>query len=325
MDAISVLSAFCSRWRCCSMIPNSAKRLRAELALAGVTLIWGTTFVVVKAALEEVSTFLYLTLRFTLAAAVLFLVYRNALKRSAITAGVIAGTALFVAYVFQTTGLKLTTPSKSAFLTGLSIPMVPLLNSLVYRVKPRILDLAGIGIASVGMVLLTVPAGGFAGNGLRLGTLGWNLGDALSFLCAVTFALHIVVIGHYSKIHGFETLAVTQIAVTAVLSLLVFGLLEPTHFHFTPGVAGAVLSTGLLATALAFTTQAWAQQYTSSARAALIFSLEPPVAWLTSWWLTGEKLTQRGKLGAGLILAGILLVELTRGKVETIPVVGTSK
>jgi drug/metabolite transporter (DMT)-like permease len=302
------------------MIASSAKRLRAELALAGVTLIWGTTFVVVKAALEDVSTFLYLTLRFTLAAAVLFLVYRNALKKAAVISGVIAGTVLFVAYVFQTVGLKLTTPSKSAFLTGLSIPMVPLLNSLVYRVKPRLLDLAGIGIASVGMVLLTVPAGGFAKNGL-----GLNQGDALSFLCAVTFALHIVVIGHYSKIHGFETVAVTQIAVTAVLSLLIFGLAEPVHFHFTAGVAGAVLLTGLLATALAFTTQAWAQQYTSSARAALIFSLEPPVAWLTSWWLTGEELAQRGKLGAGLILAGILLVELTRGKVETIPIVGTSE
>jgi drug/metabolite transporter (DMT)-like permease len=98
----------------------------------------------------------------------------------------------------------------------------------------------------------------------------------------------------------------------------------------TAGVAAAVLITGLLATALAFTTQAWAQQYTSPSRAALIFTLEPPVAWFTSYVLTGEKMANRGKVGAGMILAGILLVELTRGKMviskhETIPSVGTSE
>jgi drug/metabolite transporter (DMT)-like permease len=77
-----------------------------------------------------------------------------------------------------------------------------------------------------------------------------------------------------------------------------------------------VLITGLLATALAFTTQAWAQQYTSASRAALIFALEPLVAWVTSWLTTGETLANRGILGAGLILAGILLVELKRTKPE---------
>jgi drug/metabolite transporter (DMT)-like permease len=99
-------------------------------------------------------------------------------------------------------------------------------------------------------------------------------------------------------------------------------------------VAAAVLVTGLLATALAFTTMAWAQQYTSSTRAALIFTLEPPVAWLTSYALTGEKMANRGKVGAGMILAGILFVELRRaelrraelqkGKIVTIPSAGTS-
>jgi drug/metabolite transporter (DMT)-like permease len=103
----------------------------------------------------------------------------------------------------------------------------------------------------------------------------------------------------------------------------------------TAGVAAAVLITGLLATALAFTTQAWAQQYTSSTRAALIFALEPLVAWLTSYVVTGEKMGGRGKVGAVMILAGILVVELKRvesTKVEvsndesvTIPTMGTSE
>jgi drug/metabolite transporter (DMT)-like permease len=298
------------------------KRLRAELALAGVTVIWGTTFVVVKSALAEVSTFVFLTMRFWVAAVALIFIYRKALiyrkayRKHGLGAGILAGTLLFTAYVFQTLGLELTTPSKSAFLTGLSIPAVPLIAALVYRVKPRFIDLVGILFASVGMVLMTAPAGGFRSD--------INRGDILSFLCAVTFAFHIVIIGHYSKLHGFETLAAVQIATAALLGSVLFWFAEPVRFHLTPGVAAAVLATGLFATALAFTTQAWAQQYTSPSRAALIFALEPPVAWLTSWVLTGEGLAFRGKVGAGMILAGILLVELTRGKFVTIPSMGTS-
>ena len=281
-----------------------SRRTSAEFALAAVTVIWGTTFVMVKAALTEISTLLYLGIRFALAAIALAVVYRKALKRSSLAPGLLCGGLLFTAYIFQTFGLKLTTPSKSAFLTGLSIPMVPLASSLVYRNRPRLVEIAGILIASFGMMLMTVtPAT------LRFGT---GKGDLLSFFCAVVFAMHIVVIGHYSPIIGFESLAVIQIAVVAVAGFVLSTFAEPLRFHLTPSLGATLLVTGLLATAVAFTTQAWAQQYTSSTRAALIFALEPVVAWLTSWALTGETLPNRGKVGAGIILAGILLVEFTR-------------
>jgi drug/metabolite transporter (DMT)-like permease len=294
------------------------KRLLAELALAGVTVIWGTTFVVVKFALAEVSAFVFLSLRFCVAALTMMLIYRRAVRWKGIGPGLIAGILLFTAFVFQTLGLQLTTPSKAAFLTGLSIPMVPLVSSVVYKVRPRLVEVAGILIASMGMMLMTVsPA-----SDLRA---GMTRGDFLSLLCAVTFAFHIVFIGHYSQSRGFESLAVTQIATAAVLGSAVFWFTEPLPFHLTAGVAVAVLVTGLLATALAFTTQAWAQQYTSSTRAALIFTLEPPIAWLTSFVSTGERMLNRGKVGAGMILAGILVVELTRGKFETIDSVGSSQ
>jgi drug/metabolite transporter (DMT)-like permease len=282
-------------------------RLRAEIALIGITIIWGSTFVVVKSALADIPALLFLALRFAVAAIALLLIYRGALRKNAIGPGLLAGTLLFTAYVFQTVGLEFTTPSKSAFLTGLSIPMVPLVSSLVYKNRPRLLEVAGILIASFGMVLMTLPLS------LRF---EMGRGDILSFLCAVTFALHIVIIGHFSPVIGFESLAVIQIAMAAVLGIgassAVHWFAEPLRFHLTPGVAVAVLVTGLLATALAFTTQAWAQQYTSATRAALIFALEPVVAWVTSWALTGETMTNRGKVGAGLILAGILLVELKK-------------
>jgi drug/metabolite transporter (DMT)-like permease len=282
-------------------------RTRAELALIAVTIIWGTTFVVVKSALADVSTFLFLALRFTLAAMVLAFIYSRSIRRDALAPGLLAGCLLFTAYVFQTLGLGLTTPPKSAFLTGLSIPMVPLASSLVYRIKPRPVEVAGILIATCGMMLMTLSSAAASQAGI-------NRGDVLSFLCAVVFAIHIVVIGHYSPMVGFESLAVLQIAVAAAAGLALAGVVEPVRLHMTPALAGAVLLTGLLATALAFTTQAWAQKYTSATRAALIFALEPVVAWLTSWIATGETMPVRGKVGAGAILAGILLVECSRSE-----------
>lgn len=302
------------------------KRLRAELALAGVTVIWGTTFVIVKSALADVSTFVFLTLRFWIAAVALILIYRSAIRGKGIGAGILAGSLLFTAYVFQTLGLERTTPSKSAFLTGLSIPMVPLVGSLVYKVWPRRREVVGILVASVGMALLTLPAG----VNLTPGP-GWRLvmstGDLLSVLCAITFAIHIVIVGHYSQLDGFRSLAVVQIATAAACGSAMVWFAEPIRFRLTPGVATAVLVTGLLATALAFTTQAWAQQYTSATRAALIFSLEPLIAWATSYVLTGERMANRGKVGAGMILAGILIVEIRKAELPasvTIPTVGTS-
>jgi drug/metabolite transporter (DMT)-like permease len=280
------------------------KSARAELALAGITVIWGATFVVVKAALAEVSPLLFLALRFSLAALVLSVIYRRGIRPGGIGPGIAAGCLLFAAYVFQTMGLELTTPSKSAFLTGLAIPMVPLVSSLVYKSRPRLFEVTGILVASSGMALMTVPAGGF----------GMSRGDFLSFLCAVVFALHIVVVSHYSPMIGFETIALLQVATAALLGTAAFPWFKPVRFHATPGVAAAVLITGLLATALAFTVMAWAQQFTSASRAALIFALEPVVAWLTSYLITGEALPARGKAGAGMILAGVLLVELKRAE-----------
>jgi drug/metabolite transporter (DMT)-like permease len=188
--------------------------------------------------------------------------------------------------------------------------MVPLASSLVYRIKPRLVEVAGILIASVGLMLMTLSSLRFE----------MSRGDILSFLCAVVFALHIVVIGHYSPLIGFESLAVFQVGTAAVLGLSVYGGLltfgQPVPVHWSRGAVAAILITGFLATAVAFTAMAWAQQYTSPTKAALIFSLEPLVAWLTSYWLTGETMTNRGKVGAVAILAGILLVEMNRAEIE---------
>jgi drug/metabolite transporter (DMT)-like permease len=279
---------------------------KADLTLAVIAFIWGSTFVVVKNALAGASTMLFLTMRFTVAAVVLSLLFRGHLvpsgpswKRS-VKGGVWAGIFLIASYFFQTQGLRFTTASKSAFITGLSVVLVPFFSALVYKKAPGISEAVGVAVAAVGMAFLT----------MRLDRLTIEFGDALTMLCAVGFAAHILVVGHFSGAGGFEVLSLTQIATAAVLGWSSFWWMETPRIIWSPQLISAILITSLLATALAFTAMAWAQQHTTPTHTALIFSLEPVFAWLTSWVAARETLPPAGILGAVLILCGILLVEL---------------
>ncbi len=280
-------------------------RYRADLALIFICFIWGSTFVVVKDALNHVSPLLFLALRFVLATAVLGLMLRRVAggiyrTKPILAGGALAGTFLFLGYVLQTVGLRYTTPSKSAFLTGLSIVMVPVFAAVFERKPPGPSEVFGIILASVGMALMT----------LHRETLTIERGDLLTIGCAAAFAVHILLVGHLSPKLGFQALAVTQIAMAALLSLGTFWWVETPSVRWTGGLVAALVITGLFATALAFTVQAWAQQYTTPTRAALIFATEPLFAWITSFVAAGETLSRRSTLGAALILAGILAVEL---------------
>lgn len=282
-----------------------SKRRRAELALIGNTLAWGCTFVVVKETIRGVSPLLFLALRFSLATVALGILYWPAIRtaphrRAGIRAGALAGCFLFFGYAFQTFGLRLTSAAKSGFITGLSIPAVPLVAALVYKTRPRLLEVAGVFCATAGLGMMTLQ-----GDVLAIGR-----GDLLTLLCALSYAGHIVTLGHYAGAVAFEMLAVMQVGTAAVLSLASFWWFEPPYFEARAGVIGAVIFTGLVATAFAFTAQAWAQQFTTSTRTAVIYALEPVFAWVTSYLVTGESLSARGALGAVLILAGILLVEV---------------
>jgi drug/metabolite transporter (DMT)-like permease len=200
----------------------------------------------------------------------------------------------------QTLGLRLTSAPKSAFITGLSPVMVPLLAALVYGSRPRISEVAGLLVATSGLVLMT-----FEGV-----TAAVNPGDLLTFLCAIGFAAHIVALGHFAERMSFEILSVMQVGMAAAMSLAMFWWAESPHVRWRPATIGAILITGLLATALAFTIQAWAQRYASPTRTGLIYMLEPVFAWITSFMLAGEGLSRRAAAGAVLILGGVVLVEV---------------
>ena len=285
-----------------------AAQRRAEAALIVNTIIWGATFVLVKQALRDVSPVLFLALRFTLATVVLVILFRGAWSaprnpRWSLTGGAIAGGFLFAGYAFQTIGLQYTTAPKSAFLTGLTAVMTPLLGAFVYRKKPRTLEIGGVLLATGGMALMTLPTAPGA-------TMAINRGDLLTICCAVCYSAHILTLNRYSAKASFELVSIAQVGISALLAWSLFHGMETPHVRWTAGVCAAIAITGLFATALAFTFQAWAQRYTTSTRTALIFMLEPVFAWITSYLLTGETLSARAAAGAGLILAGILAVEV---------------
>jgi len=278
-------------------------RWKAEAGLLGNTIVWGTSFVIVKGALAGASPILFVALRFTLATLVLLAVFRRRLPWSRVRddfpAGVLVGALLFLGFLLQTLGLQFTTAPKSAFLTGMTSVTVPLLGALVYRVRPQRSELLGLLAATAGTSLMTLE-----------GSIeSMNRGDVLTLGCAVAFAGHIVTLGHFSEKMSFEALSVIQVATAAAFAGALFWWVEPVRWVWRPGLVAAILVTGLLGTALAFTVQAWAQQYTSSARTALIFTLEPVFAWLTSYVFVGEGLSGRAAAGAALILGGVILVE----------------
>ncbi|MGZ4828899.1 MAG: DMT family transporter [Candidatus Angelobacter sp.] len=282
--------------------------------LVMIAFIWGSTFVLVKAALNDSSPLVLNSARMVVAAVLLAIFYRKkitVLTKPALTAGVVVGIFLYLGYAFQTSGLKLTTPSKSAFLTGTSSVLVPLLLVAIWRAHIHLWRVAGIMLALTGLFLMTVPGGG---AGLA-DFAKVNLGDILTIGCAFCFAFQIIFLGHASQRFPFEQIAVLQVGTAAVLMTLSAPLLERPHFRPTGTVIAAVLITGVLCTAVAFTVQSWAQQFTPATHTALIFTTEPVFAWLTSFIYLHERLGLRAGAGALLILGGVLVSELL-GQVE---------
>lgn len=291
-----------------------SRSAKAHLLLVLVTLIWGSTFVLIKKALNDSSPQALNAARMVLAAILLALYYRKhmaKITRPALIAGTIVGFFLYLGYAFQTAGLRLTTPSKSAFLTGTSTVMVSLFLVLIWRTHIHLWRVVGIALALAGLFLMTVPAGG---SGLA-DFAKVNSGDLLTIGCAVSFAFQIIFLGRASQKFPFEQMAVLQVGTAAVLMAISVPLLEKPHLQLTNTVIAAVLITGILGTAVAFTVQAWAQQFTPATHTALIFNMEPVFAWLTSFIYLKERLGVRAGGGALLILGGVLVSELL-GQVE---------
>jgi drug/metabolite transporter (DMT)-like permease len=295
------------------MTSHRRHNLLAHLLLIAVVLVWGCTFPLVKSALSDISPLLFNLLRMSLAAAVLLAANHKSLRgltRAELRLCVTAGLFLALGYSFQTSGLAHTTPSKSAFLTGLVVVLVPIL-SLIPRVAPRTspkpsaIVFLGAILAFAGLILLTSTPG----TGAAL-LSGMHLGEWLTLLCAIAFAAHLLTLAHAAPQLSARRLGTLQIAFAAVFMLFTLPLGGKPSFHLTPTAILALAITALFATAAAFTIQSWAQQILPPTHTALILTLEPVFAALTSLLFFHERFGPRELLGAALILAGILLAEL---------------
>ena len=277
--------------------------LLATLALVGICAVWGAAFTLVKEALNDASALVFLALRFGVATVALWMALRT---RGSIgtgpfpfRSGALVGTALFAGYLFQTIGLRFTSPGRSAFLTGLFIVFVPVMQALQARRWPAFADIAGIVVAFSGMALMAWP----------FTLVGSGAGDLLTVVCAVSYAVHILLLGRYSKECDARALTLAQIGFAFLLCVASFWWVETPFLISTPRLWVAVGITGVLATALAFLTQTWAQRFVPPARTAFIFALEPVFAWITAYFVAGERFGLAASAGALLILAGILLYE----------------
>ncbi len=287
--------------------------LLAHILLLLVTLVWGSTFPLVKSALRDISPLLFNFLRMLLAFLVLatFNVRSlRGLKPADLGFGALAGLFLGLGYELQTIGLTRTTPTKSAFITGLVVVLVPLLSAFPHvrplaAPRPGALSLAGAFLAFAGLILLTTPPG----SGTAFFS-GLHLGEWLTLGCAIAYAAHLLTLARAAGHVDARRLGTLQIGFATLLMLLSLPLGGRPAFHLSWTALAALLITSLLATAAAFTIQSWAQQFLPASHTALIFTMEPVFAWLTSLIFLGERLSPHGLLGAGLILGGIVLAEL---------------
>ncbi|UWZ82465.1 DMT family transporter [Occallatibacter riparius] len=299
---------------------DSTMKARAYLLMLFVVAIWGATFVVVKDALADASPAAFNLARMALASIVLGVGYHRYLRglRSwHIGAGAIVGFCLAMGYQFQTLGLVWTTPSKSAFITGMVVVLVPLFSMIPGlhppgTRRPRWNAFLGAAVAFAGIALLTAP--GISGaKGLAAAIPDFrqiNKGDVLSFGCAVGFALHCLALGHLSPKIDFKPLATLQVGWCAVFMAVTLPVMGPPHLHWSERLVSALLITAVLATAAALSIQSWAQSILPSTHTALMLTLEPVFAWITSFLVLGERLGLRPATGAMLILGGIALTEL---------------
>ena len=277
----------------------------AFVALIAVTAVWGVTFVQVKDAVELYPLFGFLAVRFAIAAVVLAAPAAGRLRtlgRPGWFAGSALGLLLATGYGLQTAGLERTTVSSAGFITGLYVVFTPLLALLLFRARVGSSVWVGVALAVIGLAML---------SGIGAGD---PLGDLLVLLGSAAYSVQIVLMERYAP--RYDPIAFTQAELLAAFAgfAVIAAALGQIEVPRGWTVWGALLVTGIFASALAFLVQTCAQQRTSATRTALAFALEPVWAGIFGFWLAGDRLGAVGWGGCAVIMAGILVAEPEAGR-----------
>jgi drug/metabolite transporter (DMT)-like permease len=279
----------------------------ATLALLFLTASWGSTFFMIKDLLDRVPVLDFLAVRFALASVALFLLTPRALgrlSRGSARSAVVLGLLYGVAQILQTAGLAHTPASVSGFITGLYVVCTPLFAALLLRQRITPMTWAAVALALAGLAVLTL-------SGFSVG-----FGEAVTFVSALLYALHIVGLGAWSTAReamGMTLVQLVVITVVCFVATLPDGVVLPA----TGGDWLAVLYMAVVPGALALAGQTWAQAHLPPTRSAIIMSMEPVFAALFAIALGGEQMTVRIAVGGLMVLGAMLIVELLpRRKIE---------
>ena len=274
--------------------------LRHDALLVLVTLIWGSTFLIVKNAVRLSGPFTYLTLSYGVGSLTLAIIFHKRLMhitRAELLSGLVLGMILFTGYALQTIGLQYTTVSKAGFITGLSVPLVPVFAFLLLRQRPTQGAIVGFVLSLTGLFLLSFN---------DKFNLAFGLGEMLILGAAFAFALHIVNVSKFAPHVDAINLAIVQLTLISLLSLIVMPIAREPFVMPSLAVWGSVLFMGVVDVAFTLSAMIWVQQIVSGTRAALIYALEPMWAALFGFVLAGDKLSLLAWIGCGLILTGMI-------------------
>jgi len=277
------------------------KGIQAEIYLLGIVIIWGSTFAIIKGILDQILPLTFLAYRFFLAAFVLSVIFWKRLKNIdniILRKGWLIGVFLFLGYTFQTVGLKYTTATKTGFITGLSVVLVPVISYFFIKEKINRNSVIGVIFAVIGLWFLNYNS-----------NFSFNFGDFLVLLGAVSFAMHIISVGLYAKKVDYVPLVIVQLATVFVLCLLMAIIFErpALHLSYSFNIWWAIILTGIFATALAFYMQNRFQRYSTATKTAIIFSGEPIFAAVFAYFLLGEKVGLIAWVGGLLIIFGMIV------------------
>jgi len=284
----------------------------ADLALTLIMAVWGSSFAILRSLLGDgaASPLALVAVRMTIASGLLLGIMAassrgrgqlRSLRGDLLRDGVFVGVLLGIGFLLQTEGLQRTTASRSGFLTGTLVVLVPLIELAVFRKRPALPATIGVLLAFVGMTVLSAPWSN-ASNAT-------SLGDALTLACALVFAAQIVALGRIAPRHPVLPLLLLQLATIGVLAALAGPVVEAQQFSGSPRLWLALLYLAVFATLLAFGIQTWAQKILPPVRVALISALEPVFAALWAALLIGERLTLRELMGGALIVLGVAVGE----------------
>lgn len=286
------------------------KQLKADLSLLAVTVVWGASFPIMSVAFKNVPPYTFIAIRYILAALILGIFFIKKFKNfniKMLLPGILVGGALGIGCILQAVGLLYTTPSKSGFITGLNVILVPVFIALLYKKIPDLKTNLGVVLSVSGLALMSVSGG----------STGINKGDFLTLFSAVAFAVQIILVDKYSKSSDIAILTCLEFLTVGLLSVVPAGFIEGFKMNLNLFSIGAILFTALFSTIFAYGLQNVAQVYTTPTHAAIIFLAEPVFSALFSVFI-GDKLSGRTFWGCILILIGMIAINLKiERKVET--------